>query len=852
MHHLPQRGNLTRVGRSPTAHEGSESFFEDLVKEDCIMNDCDGESLIKQQEPIIDDHDPGSTLAVEAPLTCSLSSTLANENSAIVELKAPLTDSLLPDNQSTSIVLPETFRGAEPILPLSSCKKLDLRSPTHHSSFPKRLSNKSQAVSTRKQRLEFEKHDALPLGLFELPESIHTEVEEREAKKPPRPPPYTFITRNSFLVSRPKRKKWREEVHQCLCKPGADGTVCGDDCLCLILLNNCSSDCSCQCFFPKKCSNQAFQLKRQAKLRVTKTEKCGWGIILLEDKAAGDFIVEYVGEVIDDATCEQRLWDLKASGETNFYLCEISRDCVIDASFKGNFSRFVNHSCNPNCALQKWTINGEVRVGIFALGDIKKNTELTYDYQFVGFGSAKTCCCGASNCRGVLGVPPPAKTAANLKRSRPPKGRQPRIASPSPPPVSVSSAASSVVGRRSAPQAEVLQLMPSHEVSGLTETNIIPYQQEVVSFGPLTTRKRKQEQELVREAKQQPEQARRGKPPGKGDKRAVAVRGGNGTEKVVLALECNPESGPEFVRGWKKIWEMKAGYAEGEAKAKGLTRDVMGGEVKENGCPKANGYSMGKAEETGKARESTDMDENVMGEGKPKMEHETEKEGGKNKEKATMKKGAAKGKGHAKGKGEKKRNGVEKGKAEEKGKATEMMDGVVTEEVGPEVEDDGKVKKEKRKQDETTDDDATSIQIGRRVRIWWPLDQKWFHGVIEVYDSARRKHKIQYDDGDTELLTLRNEQWAYSNTTRMERKPNFCLEQIEGRQDWSCYVGCKIRVWSSELHRFQYGSILDLCQPCRGRVVVLLKDAEPQEIDLRTARWERWNECAESCPAFVR
>lgn len=58
--------------------------------------------------------------------------------------------------------------------------------------------------------------------------------------------------------------------------------------------------------------------------------------------------------VIDDKTCEERLWKMKDRGETNFYLCEINRDMVIDATYKGNKSRYINHSCCPNTEMQKW------------------------------------------------------------------------------------------------------------------------------------------------------------------------------------------------------------------------------------------------------------------------------------------------------------------------------------------------------------------------------------------------------------------------------------------------------------------------------------------------------------------
>ena len=70
---------------------------------------------------------------------------------------------------------------------------------------------------------------------------------------------------------------------------------------------------------------------------------------------AGEFVMEYVGEVIDDAECEARLLDYKQYvGEKHIYLMELNRDVVIDASRKGNSARFINHSCDPNCVTQKW------------------------------------------------------------------------------------------------------------------------------------------------------------------------------------------------------------------------------------------------------------------------------------------------------------------------------------------------------------------------------------------------------------------------------------------------------------------------------------------------------------------
>jgi len=79
----------------------------------------------------------------------------------------------------------------------------------------------------------------------------------------------------------------------------------------------------------------------------------------------------------------------------------------IDASRKGNIARFINHSCDPNTATRKWAVNGEISIGLFALKDISKETEITFDYQFERIGGAKQkCLCGSTNCRGFLGAKP--------------------------------------------------------------------------------------------------------------------------------------------------------------------------------------------------------------------------------------------------------------------------------------------------------------------------------------------------------------------------------------------------------------------------------------------------------------
>ena len=186
-------------------------------------------------------------------------------------------------------------------------------------------------------------------------------------------------------------------------------TGCGAECF----NRSCRTTCDprvCPC--GPSCSNRPFHLLTSPKTRIVLTEHRGWGLFVTEPVRAGRFVVEYTGEIIDDKTTEQRLWEDKKRGEDNFYLMEVSNNQIIDARLKGNLSRFINSSCHPNCETQKWqdASTGETRVGIFAVKDIAAGEELTYDYNFAHFGgegtTSFTCMCGHPLCRGTLDANP--------------------------------------------------------------------------------------------------------------------------------------------------------------------------------------------------------------------------------------------------------------------------------------------------------------------------------------------------------------------------------------------------------------------------------------------------------------
>ena len=72
----------------------------------------------------------------------------------------------------------------------------------------------------------------------------------------------------------------------------------------------------------------------------------------------------------------------------------------MDGDFKFNTARLINHSCDPNCEV---TGTG-LKIWIYAIRDIKKGEELSYDYGFNFDKDYKDypCRCGSKKCVGYI------------------------------------------------------------------------------------------------------------------------------------------------------------------------------------------------------------------------------------------------------------------------------------------------------------------------------------------------------------------------------------------------------------------------------------------------------------------
>lgn len=172
----------------------------------------------------------------------------------------------------------------------------------------------------------------------------------------------------------------------------------------------------------------------------------GWGVRVLENMSAGEFVCEYAGEVLLDEAVEARCLAAAPGSGRDAYLFDLttSRHCracgarpegvshpgaaedddrpifVIDAFVHGNVARFINHSCGPSRLANispvfvfiedadSAPIDARLpRVALFANRCIAAGEELRYDYAMQpgevnttdGGSRSLACHCGSGVCR---------------------------------------------------------------------------------------------------------------------------------------------------------------------------------------------------------------------------------------------------------------------------------------------------------------------------------------------------------------------------------------------------------------------------------------------------------------------
>jgi histone-lysine N-methyltransferase SETD2 len=213
---------------------------------------------------------------------------------------------------------------------------------------------------------------------------------------------------NSAKVPRPKLKR----PEPCFCEPDlVNETPC-------CINTNCANfavqeECGTNCPAGPLCKNKRIQRREWKKLSVFDAGLKGRGLLAEEACSPGDFVVEYVGVAVRREYLDRLFAEYKS--ERMLYIMALDGGVYIDARNRGGVARYINHSCEPNCRVDRWKVRGVLRACVFAVRHIEEGEELSFDYQWDRKrGRALTkCYCGSAKCRGTIEVP---KDAAEIER----------------------------------------------------------------------------------------------------------------------------------------------------------------------------------------------------------------------------------------------------------------------------------------------------------------------------------------------------------------------------------------------------------------------------------------------------
>jgi hypothetical protein len=98
-----------------------------------------------------------------------------------------------------------------------------------------------------------------------------------------------------------------------------------------------------------------------------KKSASGLGLYSNIEIKKGEFVIEYTGNMISNDEAD------KKGGK---YLFQVNSKCTVDGTDRKNISRYINHSCRPNCEAY---IKGK-KIKIYSKRKISIGEELTYDY----------------------------------------------------------------------------------------------------------------------------------------------------------------------------------------------------------------------------------------------------------------------------------------------------------------------------------------------------------------------------------------------------------------------------------------------------------------------------------------
>ena len=132
----------------------------------------------------------------------------------------------------------------------------------------------------------------------------------------------------------------------------------------------------------QRCRNDNISMKRGVRLLVgtSGVKEAGLGLFTQNALKKGDFVDDYVGEIVSQEEAERR--GVVYDRQNMSFLFNLCSEFSIDATVKGNKTRYANHSDDPNIEPRLLRVNGDSRIGFFAIKDVAAEEELFFNYGY--------------------------------------------------------------------------------------------------------------------------------------------------------------------------------------------------------------------------------------------------------------------------------------------------------------------------------------------------------------------------------------------------------------------------------------------------------------------------------------
>ncbi|PAN32573.1 hypothetical protein PAHAL_5G497400 [Panicum hallii] len=114
--------------------------------------------------------------------------------------------------------------------------------------------------------------------------------------------------------------------------------------------------------------------------------------------------------------------------------------------------------------------------------------------------------------------------------------------------------------------------------------------------------------------------------------------------------------------------------------------------------------------------------------------------------------------------------------------------------------------------------------VKERIRVFWPLDETWYFGLVKEYDPVKKLHHVRYDDKDEEWINLQNERIkllflpaearsrSKCNNSRSVFKPKYeqgDREDMDGRNTESSESG-PISSWLARSNQAKSATLINI------------------------------------------